>query len=79
MDILLFPRGSSLLDVILTSTPETHIKSGVCKCAISDHDLIFTLIDINEYREQQRHVEMSFRDTRKLNTELFLDDIKSSA
>ena len=41
-------KSKTLLDVILTSDHSTHCSSGVVNCAISDHNLIYTLIRIDE-------------------------------
>ena len=43
---------------------------------IRDHDLICTIISVEGSSEPQPHVEMSFRDTRNLNKDLFLQEIK---
>ena len=58
-----------------TPTPIT-LSAGVRKCAISDHDLIFTVIKDFSFSEPQNHVEMSFRDTRNLDTDQFLSEIR---
>ena len=68
---------ATLLDVIITSNPDMHLKSGVCKCSMSDHDLVFTVIDEPEHENKQEHVELTFRDTRKFMPEKFLSDIEA--
>ena len=71
---------SSLIDVILTSDKSMHTRSGVCKLSLSDHDLVFTSIKVEE-RENNRennHFEVKFRDYRKFDQTMFLNDVKHS-
>ena len=69
---------STLLDVIITSNPEINTHSGVLKCSLSDHDLVYTLISEPEHENAQEHHEITFRDTRKLNPEAFLTDMTTA-
>ena len=68
-------KTSTLLDVLLTSEPECHVKSGVLKTAISDHNLIYSVIDVHSDYNEQIHTEITFRDYRNFNVEMFLNDV----
>ena len=40
------PSISSIIDIILTSFSERHIETGIVKVTLSDHYLVYTMIDL---------------------------------
>ena len=56
-------NAESIIDILLTSNPEIHIKAKVVKYALSDHFLIQTVITIpcnKAYQISQNHNEVTY-------------------
>ena len=67
--------SSSTIDVILTTFPNSHRKSGVCKVSLSDHYLIYSDIHFHSTDNEQHHNEIRYRDYKYFNTDDFIQDI----
>jgi hypothetical protein len=67
---------TSLLDIILTTSPQCHMKSGVLEYGLSDHYIIFTHIDVSH--QKREHKECRFRDFKNFNCEAFVLACKSA-
>ena len=57
---------SSLIDILLSSNPDSHIKTGVFEYGLSDHYVIYTLFDTSH--QLRKHKECRFRNYNKFNT-----------
>ena len=71
----------SIIDVLLTSNPEIHIKSGTVKYALSDHHLIQTVITIHCNKAcqiSQNQNEVTYRDFKQFDHYSFIEDIKAT-
>jgi len=66
----------TLIDHIYTSFPERHSKSGVIETTISDHFMIYTVINFKSPRLPNRMITM--RDYKRFNTNNFIDDMSQS-
>ena len=69
--------SSSTIDVILTSMPESHSESGVRKVALSDHYIVYTILQFK--KEKKKHKEVRFRDYKNFNAENFIHDLRTSS
>jgi len=67
---------SSLIDHVITNTPQHIIKSGVSHLGISDHSLIFTVRRLAQPRGLPRIVES--RRFNNFNEEDFLEDMRKN-
>jgi hypothetical protein len=70
------PQSSSLIDVILTTIPNSHVKSGVINIALSDHKLVYTVIDVNT-KIKQIHNYVRFRSYKTFDRTSFLNELDS--
>ena len=70
-------KSSTLIDVILSSSPEEHITSGVLKTTFSDHYSIFTVLQVHKTTVNYNHKTVKFRDYKNFKDEAFLNDINS--
>ena len=52
--------SSTLLDIILTSMPESHVKTEVKRVPLSDHYLVSIVLSIQT--KQKIHTHVRFRD-----------------
>ena len=74
-------KTESIIDVLLTSNPELHTKSGTVKYALSDHYLIQSIITLpskNACQVSQSHNEVSYRDFKQFDHHSFTEDIKNA-
>ena len=69
--------SQSLLDVVITSTPEKIISSGVVHLGISDHSLIYAIRKLNRRvnTKAQGHNFLEFRNFKNFDAARFLDDL----
>ena len=66
--------SSSLIDVIMTTSPECHTYTGVMKLTLSDHFMPFTIIDGSTSKSPSRFV--TIRDYKRFNVNAFLEEIR---
>ena len=64
---------SSLIDHIVTNTPEKISHSGVIHTDISDHSLVFTIRNISVVDKQENILEI--RNMKNFNDEKFMEDL----
>ena len=64
---------SSLIDHIVTNTPEKISDSGVIHTGISDHSLVFTIRNISVVRKQENTVEI--RKMKNFDEEKFVAEL----
>ena len=65
---------STLIDHIITNTPENVCDSGVIHTGISDHSLVFAIRKISVARKVEHTVEI--RNMKKFDTKKFVEDLK---
>ena len=65
-------------DVILTTCPGLHTRSGVETVTLSDHYMIFTEIQLTQSRHSSPHNDVTFRDFKNFNEETFISDLQSN-
>ena len=65
---------STLIDHIITNTPENVCDSGVIHTGISDHSLVFAIRKISVARKVEHRVEI--RNMKKFDTKKFVEDLK---
>lgn len=61
------PETSRTIDLIYTSLPERHAHSGVVKCTLSDHYLIYTIIDYRSKLNKTGARSVTVRDFKKFD------------
>ena len=66
--------SSSLIDVILTSHPDQHVRTGVIPLALSDHYMPYTVIDGVRPHTTKAHV-IRFRDYKRFDTNDFIREL----
>jgi hypothetical protein len=66
---------SSLLDVVLTSVPNNHIKTNVIQISLSDHYCIETIVKCRGSKPVQNHNEIEFRNYKDFDNEAFMNDL----
>ena len=64
---------SSLIDHIVTNTPEKISDSGVIHTGISDHSLVFAIRKISVIKKQEHTVEI--RNMKNFNEEKFIAEL----
>ena len=66
--------SSTLIDVILSSCPDKHVKTSVIDCSLSDHCLVLTEFTS---RSSKTHVHktVTFRNFKKFDLSQFLNDL----
>ena len=64
---------SSLIDHIVTNTPEKNSDSGVIHTGISDHSLVFAIRKISVIDKQENILEI--RNMKNFNEEKFIEDL----
>ena len=57
--------SKSTIDHIYTSMPELHVSSGVIPCSISDHDIIYTILN-HSYKAKIQPWVITIRDLKHL-------------
>ena len=70
-------KSSTSIVVILSSSPDEHIISGVLKTTFSDHYSIFTVLQVHKTTVNYNHKTVKFRDYTNFKSEAFLNDINS--
>jgi hypothetical protein len=65
-------KSSSLIDVILSTCPEKHVFTGVQPIALSDHSLIYTIVNMS--KKIRPHKEIRYRNYKDFNEIIFLSD-----
>ena len=65
--------SSTTIDVILTSSPNIHSKSGIIPVTLSDHYLVMT--EIKATKLAQKHKTIKYRDFKEFNNEHFINDL----
>ena len=71
-------KSQSTLDVILTTRPDLHVKSGVVKTTLSDHFLIYTELNVPKSAPDQIHNLVRYRDYKDFSISDFIQDVKSN-
>ena len=64
----------TILDVILSTVPDSHTKSGVLKCGLSDHNFVYTVIGGRHSESQTRIV--TFRKYKDFDADKFKEDLR---
>ncbi len=70
------PNSRTLLDLLLSSTPEKMTSHGVIRCAIADHDLVFCMRACKPPKGNQTHRTIETRCFKHFNEEGFITDLK---
>ena len=70
-------NSSSLIDVILTTVPDIHVKIEVLPIALSDHFPVITSLR-SEQKPQHDHKTVRFRDYKHFKVDDFLTDLEKS-
>lgn len=70
------PTSTTLLDVICANQPELFKASGVFNPEVSDHHLIYDLMNERALQHQKRTA--TFRSTNGLNLDKFNEDLASA-
>lgn len=70
------PISETLIDVILTNNPELFCKSGAFNPEISDHHMIYGIMNENVHRYRPKVI--SFRSDKNTDLEKFNEDIKNA-
>ena len=65
---------SSLIDHIVTNTPEKISDSGVIHTGLSDHSLVFAIRKISVVKKQEKKVEI--RNMKKFDHQKFVEDLR---
>ena len=73
--------SKTIIDLIFSSNPEIHKCTKVFPISLSDHYLIYTIIDLgsSSKTKEQTHREIRYRSYKNFNAEKFLDDIRHSS
>ena len=66
--------SSSLIDVILTSHPDQHVRTGVIPLALRDHYMPYTVIDGVRPHTNKAHV-IKFKDYKRFDTNDFIREL----
>ena len=66
---------STLLDVILSNISECHTKTGVYETNISDHYMVYTVLNYEKTKSEYNVVR--FRNYKSFNVSVFIDELKS--
>ena len=69
--------SSSTIDIILTSFYEKHVKTGVTPLTLSDHYLIYTVIDARSGGTLSDHKIVKYRDYKNFDLNVFLQDVRN--
>jgi hypothetical protein len=69
-------HSSTVLDVILSTIPNRHKVTSVLNTSLSDHKLIYTVIDF-KYNPKSDHNEIRFRSYKNFSLDDFLYDMKT--
>lgn len=68
-------HSSTLIDLILTNCPDNHSSTKVIDVSLSDHSMVLT--ELKAFTSHKRgHNEVVFRDFKKFNQILFLQDLQ---
>ena len=70
------PTTETLIDVLLTNKPETFVSSGILNPGLSDHALIYGIMDMRVKHCSNRIVSM--RNYTALNEESFKEDLENA-
>jgi hypothetical protein len=65
--------SASTIDIILTTIPAQHKVSGVCKIALSDHFMCYTLVEDKKIKKD--HKTITFRDFKQFSCDNFRNDV----
>ena len=77
-DTRVTPKSSTCIDLILTSTPKQHIETKPLKLGLSDHYMVYTIIDLKIKHSYLNHKYATFRSYKKFNENVFIDDVQKS-
>ena len=70
-------NSSSLIDLILTTNPEYHLKTNVFKLTLSDHYLVYTVLHNRAVKsDTQAHRLIRFRNYSKFVLSDFMSDVR---
>jgi len=64
---------STLLDVIISNVPQLHVTSGVYEISVSDHYLVFTVLQLE--KTESNHKTVTFRNYRNFKSSDFINDL----
>ncbi len=64
----------TILDVILSTVPDSHTKSGVLKCVLSDHNFVDTVMGGRHSENRTRIV--TFRKYKDFDADKFKEDLR---
>ncbi|XP_031556954.1 uncharacterized protein LOC116293638 [Actinia tenebrosa] len=67
-------KSKTLIDVILTNSPDRVVRSGVVHIGISDHSLVYTIRKI-AIPTNNNHCKISFRSAKNFDSDKFLMDL----
>ncbi len=70
------PNSRTLLNQVLSSTPEKITSHGVIRCAIADHDLVFCMRACKPPKGNLTHRNIETRCFKHFNEEDFITDLK---
>jgi hypothetical protein len=68
-------NSKTLIDIILSSEKELHLKTGVHCLSLSDHYLCYTVLKFECAKGS--HKTISYRDYKIFNVDHFVEDIKN--
>ena len=68
----------STLDIILTTNPSLHKRSGVIKKTLSDHYVIFTELFLLKKTHHDIHNTVTFRNYSHFEESEFINDVQSN-
>ncbi len=69
-------RSSSTIDLILSSIPEKHVKTGVIRYTLSDHYMIYTVLEGKSARTEPRI--LTYRNYDKFDDVSFCNDLNNA-
>ena len=69
-------HSETLLDLCMTTTPDKISQSGVVRCGISDHDIVYMVRKLNHFRVN-RHRIVQKRCLKHFNQEHFIEDLRN--
>jgi hypothetical protein len=68
-------NSSTTIDLIYSSIADKHKYTGVIKCTLSDHYLIYTTLEFGKSKEKAPHKVVNTRSYTKFNTFDYLNDL----
>ena len=69
---------STCIDLILSSNPKRHIRTEPFKINLSDHYMVFTVIDTKFKQKMLNHKYATFRAYKNFNENAFINEVQNS-